>query len=239
MHFVYIDDSGDEKVRCYSALILHETVWKEAQARIRQHRRELKRTDGMFVTKELHATEFVSGRGRVGLQIVPKGRRCQVFKETLSLVAGLPNIYMHSAIGSRSNDRLLFERLINRINRTMGEWKSNAIIFHDEGKDYTHLARRMCVYNPIRSKFGAWPGGSPIRNMPIDRILEDIVFRDSRDSIFIQLADFCAYALFRSEHPLPTKSKYGLDTAFSLLHPICIRQAYGADPKKLGIIRDK
>jgi hypothetical protein len=97
----------------------------------------------------------------------------------------------------------------------------------------------MCVYNPIRSRYGTWPDGSLTKNMPITRILEDIVFRDSKDSMFIQLADFCAYALFRSEYPLPSKSKYGLDTAFSLLHPICIREAYKADPKKLGIIRDR
>jgi hypothetical protein len=48
---------------------------------------------------------------------------------------------------------LIFERMVNRINRTMAEWKSNALIVHDEGKDYTSLIRRMGVYNPIRSKY--------------------------------------------------------------------------------------
>jgi hypothetical protein len=235
---VYIDDSGDEKIRCFSALIIHESVWKEIQAKIRQHRRKLKLSDGMFVTKELHATEFVAGRGKLGPRVIPKGRRCEIFRDTLRLVASLPKTHMHNAIGSRANERMIFERLVNRINRTMSEWNSNAIILHDEGKDYTYLVRRMCVYNPIRSKYKAWPGGSPIKNMPIDRILEDIIFRDSKESIFVQLADFCAYALFRSEYPLASKSKYALDTAFSLLHPLCIRQAYGADPKRLGIIRD-
>lgn len=192
----------------------------------------------MFVTKELHATEFVAGRGKVGPKMVPKGRRCQIFREMLGLIARFPNVHMHSAIGTRANERLLFERLINRINRTMHGWKSNALILHDEGKDYTYLVRRMCVYNPIKSKYGAWPGGSPTKNIPIDRVLEDIIFRDSKESIFVQLADFCAYALFRSEHPLASKSKYGLDTAFSELHSLCIKEAFHGDPKKLGIIRD-
>jgi hypothetical protein len=239
LHFVYIDDSGDEKVRCYSALIIHESSWKDIQSKVRQYRRDLKKTDGMFVTKELHATEFISGRGRVGNEIVSKWRRCQIFNETLALVAGFPNIHMLNAIGSRTNDRLIFERLVNRINRTMRELESNAIIFHDEGKDYTRLIRRLCIYNPIRSMYGVWPGGSPTKNMPISNILEDIVFRDSKESIFIQLADFCAYALFRHEYPLASKSKYGLDRAFSNLHPLCIKEAYRGDPKKLGIIRDK
>ena len=87
MHFAYIDDSGDEKVRCFSALVIHESVWKQVQTTIKNHRRSLKRSDGMLVTRELHATEFVAGRGRVGDQIVPKGRRCEIFRDTLKMVA--------------------------------------------------------------------------------------------------------------------------------------------------------
>ena len=237
MHFVYIDDSGDEKTRCYSALIIHESSWKAAQLAIKDHRRRLKASDGMYVTKELHATEFVAGRGRVGFQTVAKGRRCQIFRETLDLIAGLPNTNLINAIASKANERVIFERLVNRINRAMAEWKSNAVIFHDEGKDYTRLVRRMCIYNPIRSKYGAWPGGSPYKNIPTDRILEDIVYRDSKQSAFIQMADFCAYALFRSEFPLASKSKYGLDRAFEALHTLCVSAAYNGDPKRLGIIR--
>ena len=191
----------------------------------------------MFVTKELHATNFVAGRGKVGMRTVPKGRRCEIFRETLAVIAAFPNAYLMNAISSKANERVIFERLMNRINRAMSEWKSHAVIFHDQGKDYTHLIRRMCIYNPILSKYGAWPGGSPYKNIPTDRILEDIVYRDSKESSFIQMADFCAYSLFRSEFPLPSKTKYGLDRAFELLHPLCVSAAYPGDPKKLGIIR--
>jgi hypothetical protein len=135
MHFVYIDDSGDEKNRCFSALSIHESAWKIAQSQVKNYRRERKASDGMFVTKELHATEFVAGRGKIGTRMVPKGRRCQIFRDTLALIASLPNSNMLNAIASKANERVIFERLINRINRAMSEWKSNAIIFHDEGKD--------------------------------------------------------------------------------------------------------
>lgn len=238
MHFVYMDDSGDESTRCFSAIIIHEHQWKEVHASIKAHRRALKATDGMLVTKELHATDFVAGRGRIGNQVVSKTRRCEIFKQTLELVARLPNASMMNAIGPRPAERLIFERLINRINKAMAEWKSNALIVHDEGKDYTGLVRRMGVYNPIQSMYGAWPGGKPTKNIPTDHILEDIIFRKSQKSDMIQMADFCAYALFRSEHPLPSKTKYGLDRAFEVLHPICIKKAFGKDPKRLGIIRN-
>lgn len=193
--------------------------------------------DGMLVTRELHATEFVAGRGRVGTQIVTKGRRCEIYRQTLELISSLPKAHLMNAVGPRASDRTLFERLINRLNKAMADWRSNALIIHDEGKDYTSLVRRMCVYNPIRSRYGRWPGGKLVKNIPTDRILEDIVFRKSHQSDLIQMADFCAYALFRSEVPLQSKTKYGLDRAFTALHPICVTKAFGKDPKRLGIIR--
>ena len=237
MFLVYIDDSGDEHSRCFSAVVIHESVWKECQQKVLGFRRALKASDGMYVTKELHATEFVAGRGQVGAGTVTKGRRNEIFREVLQLVASLPKIRLLNAFAPRHSERFVFEILINRINRTMAEWKSHALIIHDEGKDYTPLVRRMSVYNPVPSRFGSWPDGKTYRNMPIDRIIEDIVFRDSRSSSFIQLADFCAYALFRSEVPLDSKRKYRLHEAFELLAPVCHRAAYGKDQRGLGIIR--
>lgn len=237
MFLVYIDDSGDERHRCFSALVIHETVWRESRELIRAYRRKLKQTDGVFITKELHATDFVAGRGRIGEDVVGKGRRCQIFRETLAFIATLPKIQLITGFSTRSNERALFERMMNRVNRMMAEWKSRAVIICDEGKDYTALVRRMSIYNPVPSQYGSWPDGSKIKNIPTDRIVEDPFFRDSKQSVFIQLADFAAYALFRSEIPLPAKSKYGLDEAFEELHPICLRAAFGKDPRQLGIVR--
>jgi hypothetical protein len=237
VHFIYMDDSGDEHVRAYSALAIADEDWKETFSQIKGYRRALKKQYGIFVTEEFHATDFVSGRGRISDQIVPKGVRCRIFRETLRTIAQFRGVRLFNAIGPKPTDSLIFERLMNRININMGKSGSNAVIVMDEGKDYTSLVRRMCVYNPIRSMYGAWPDGNLYKNIPLDHILEDIVFRDSRKSIFIQLVDFCAYALFRSEYPLASKQKYGLDQAFQELHGICIPQCFSGDPKKLGIIR--
>jgi len=237
MHFVYIDDSGDERVRAYAALAFAETDWKECLERIKTYRRGLKSAYGMYVTKELHATDFVAGRGNIGIRTVPKGLRVQVFRDTLRMISGLPSVRLFNAIGEKAAEAMLFERLMNRINKNMERSGSNAVIIHDEGKDYTTLVRRMCVYNPIQSRYGTWGDGSTFKNCPLDHILEDIVFRNSKESYFIQLADFCAYALFRAEYPLPAKQKYQLERAFEELHPICIPQCFAADPKRLGIIR--
>jgi hypothetical protein len=120
----------------------------------------------------------------------------------------------------------------------MQAWGSHAILLCDEGKeaDYTRLVRKMSVFNPIPSQYGVWQDtGSTTRNIPIDRIIEDPFFKKSERSYFIQMADFCAYALLRKERPIPSKSRYGLDSVFMELEPICVKEANPRDP--YGIIR--
>jgi Protein of unknown function (DUF3800) len=239
MHICYIDDSGDDPVRIYSALAVPADAWRSTLDAVKQHRREMKRTDGVFVTVELHARDFVAGRGRIAPDIVPKGARCRLFLETLRFIAALPGVRLFNACASsKANEALVFERMMNRINKTMESWDSRALLISDEGKDFTSLVRRMGVYNPIPSRYGTWPDGSPTKNIPLDRIVEDLIFRDSAKSQFIQLADFCAYALLRSEKPLASRSRYGVNRAFDLLRDICVKECYSADRRKLGIIRD-
>jgi hypothetical protein len=79
MFFVYIDDSGDENFRCYSALVIHESRWKSTHLAVKQHRRALKVSDGILVTKELHATDFVAGRGRLGRRLSRKAGAAKYF----------------------------------------------------------------------------------------------------------------------------------------------------------------
>jgi hypothetical protein len=205
---------------------------------IRAFRRLIRDSDGIYVTKELHAWKFVSGRGHISPRVVTKGRRCAIFREALALLAQqVDSLSLFNAALLYRQD-WAFERLLNRINRTMQAWGSHALLICDEGKEveYTRLVRRMGVYNPIPSVYGVWRDtGEVSRNIPIERIVEDPFFKPSDRSYFIQMADFCAYALLRRECPLPSKSRYGLDTAFDLLAPICVTAANRND--RLGIIR--
>jgi Protein of unknown function (DUF3800) len=239
MHICYIDDSGDERTRIYCALAVPVEEWHNILGEIKKFRRQLKAKEGVFVTMELHARDFVAGRGRISKKTIFKRVRCRIFEETLEFIAGLTGVKLFNAFASsKKNETMIFERLLNRINSTMKSWGSKALVISDEGKDYTSLVRRMGVYNPIPSRYGRWPDGNPTKNIPLTHIVEDLVFRDSETSQFIQMSDFCAYALFRSERPLESRSRYGLDASFSLLTEICTPECFSGDPKKLGIIRD-
>lgn len=159
MYFCYIDDSGDEKVRVFSVVAIPLAAWRVCFERRRDFRRKLKRDRGIFVTVEFHATELVSGRGRISEKTIGKYERSQVFKETLQEITQLPGARLFNAIGPKDKEAMLYERLLNRINRTLVSWQSPGLLISDEGKDYTSLVRRMGVHNPIPSMYGGWPGG--------------------------------------------------------------------------------
>jgi hypothetical protein len=237
MYLVYVDDSRDAGICIFSALLIPSAQWKTSFAAIKEYRRELKQEYGIFMSKEFHATEFVSGHGRISDRVVFKGTRCRIFRETLERVARLPHAQLINAVMPIGRETWAFERLLNRINRTMLAWNSQAIMLCDEGKEsiYTRLARKMGVFNPIPSDRGDWGTGQATRNIPLDRILEDPIFKKSHSSYFIQMADFCAYSLLRREVQLESKNRYGLHECFASLSPILFRGACRSDPE--GIIR--
>lgn len=232
MHICYLDDSGDATVRAFSVLAVPVPEWHECFRRVKLYRSFLKEKHGIYVRKEFHATEFVGGRGKIAPNTVPKEKRVRIYNQALTAITRLPGVSLFNCIASKHQEYQLFERLLNRLNRTMAAWGSHALLISDEGKDYNNLVRRMGVYNPIPSQFG----GSP-RNITLDRIVDEILYKRSQDSHFIQMADFCAYALLRSERQLPSKNAYGLDQSFGRLEAICQKQCYSKDPRRLGIIR--
>jgi len=238
MHLIYIDDSRDEQLCVFSALSIPVPEWHRAFQIVRQFRRELKNAYGIFVYKEIHAWKFVSGRGQISNRIVTKGQRCAIFVDIMKLVANLPGARLFNTVFPAKQDKIALEWMLNRINRTLESWGSYAILICDTGKelDYTRLVRKMFIYNPIPSQYGVWVDSQQSwKNIPLGRVVEDPIFKDSEQSYFIQLADCIAYALLRRENPLPSKTRYGLHQAFNHLDPILVREARPRDPE--GIIR--
>ena len=141
----------------------------------------------------------------------------------------LPNVQIFSAHSPFDAEEQLFERLLNRIQMNMSISGSRALIISDNGKNYDKMVRRMRRFNFIPSRFGG------ARNVPLDRIIEDIVYRDSAKSFFIQAADACAFSLLRFRKPTPKALKYGFNQSFLLLDRSLVKSANRSDP--YGIVR--
>lgn len=148
-----------------------------------------------------------------------------------------------------SNEVVTRKKLVSGLPETLGKSRGDielrlmayhprAMIGADKGSEVeiTRIFRKMTVYNPIPSQFGSWDGARS-KNIPLERIIEDPVFRDSQRSYLIQLADCAAFALLKREVP-PTGNikKYGINSLFDeYLSPVCVKETCRLDP--LGIVR--
>jgi hypothetical protein len=239
MWFAYIDESKDPGKFCvYTALITNGERWSAVFDKVKDFRRQLKDEHGIFISHELHAWKFAGGRGRVAERVVGKAERAEVFRKVLRFVAECKSFAVVSSCNT--NQQYAFERLLNRLNRTANARDENLLLFFDQGEEVgiTKSIRRMKVHNPIPSRWGGWADtGKAFKSIPLSNVIEDPIFKDSKTSYFIQLADFCAYALLRMERPLESRSAYGYDTMYEELRPVSRRFTNSRDPRGMGIIR--
>ncbi len=235
MHFVYIDDSKDAKLACFSALLIPADRWRDSLDHLLGVRALMNKSDGIYIRKEIHATDWNGGKGRIAPDFVNKTRRAALFDFFLTGIAMMPSAQLINAAVPHHEEDRAFEWLLNRINVNMTKAGSRAVIFCDEGKNFDGMLRRLRRFNYVPSRLGTWGNGASSKNLTLGRILEDIVYRDSSKSLMIQAADCCGYALLRHENPIPSKTAYGLDQSFKVLSPILVTAANHRDP--LGIIR--
>jgi hypothetical protein len=239
MWFVYLDESKESnKFYVYSALIVESDAWNSTFDAVKSFRKDLRKNYGIYMRQELHAWKFAGGKGQIADKPINKAERAKIFAEVMGFIA---NPKLFKIISSVNTDEFYaFDRLINRVNRTAEANKTNAILICDEGQEavFTRRLRKMRVHNPIPSNQGAWgSSGAATKNITTDFIIEDPFFKDSRSSYFIQLVDFCAYALLRSERPLASRTALGYDKMYDILQPITMSVNNARDPRKLGIIR--
>lgn len=253
MDFVYLDESGDvtytEKKGtrnfALSAFVVPEESWNDVFRVIKAFRSWLRKDYGVPLYKELHARDFLNGRGRPSkTRIITKYERTEITRKLFKGMATyLPkcgvyviNVCVPNKEGINNYD-IAVERMLNRIQRTLREKNRQAILIFDEGKEplVRRLSRKMRVYNPVPSKFGAWEDGSFTKNIVTDRILADPFFRNSAHDYFIQIVDFIAFALLKSFEPTTNHvDKYKINELFVLLNPILYKKASEYHP--LGVV---
>lgn len=240
MHLIYIDDSTDRPVHAFSAIAIPHERWNDCFAFLKRWRQHLRDVHGVPLTYELHATEFLSGRGSDGrLKHLSRHTRSQIFHKTFQVVEYMSkyDVRVFSVCHQQDDQFRAFERLLNRINRTLESWGTYGHLICDEGKEhqYTSLVRKMKVHNPIPSKLGSWADGGATKNIPLTRIIEDPQFKRSSNSYFIQTADFLAHGLLRREVPTPKARQRRIHKSFEQLARSTVKECNPHDP--FGIIR--
>lgn len=121
----YVDESYDKSLFCVTGLGLKVSTWRKAFEATREYRRELRASDSVLLRSEIHATELVRGKGRLGPTTIGKWRRSRVFFELLELTASLPDVHLINVCLKQADyadpQPVAWDRLLNRINRTCVE----------------------------------------------------------------------------------------------------------------------
>jgi hypothetical protein len=245
MHIFYADESYDQTTFVLTALCVEDASWRAAFNATKEFRSTLKTRYGIKIRAELHAHSFVRKvDDGISTQVLSQARRRQIYAEVLAHVAGLPLMIFNIVMNVRrwgSHQRaheIAVERLANRVQRTMRALGSHAVVIFDKGKEteITKIIRRQNVFNQIPSAFGTWPEGATRRNIVLDRFIDDPFFKDSRRSYFLQLADFVAFALLKSEvQPTGFVASLRYNEVFDIVDRVCFRPASARDPR--GIVR--
>ncbi len=219
---MFADESGDTGLEqsptryfLLCALVLHELEWKKCLVELVEFRRELRRDYGLKLRHEIHAREFINKPG--ALAIIPKYKRLEILRKFADKIAQIRAFSLISVVVDKQSKRLdynVFENawqaLVQRFENTISLKNFPSLVNssdcgllscdNTDAPKLTSLIRKMRHYNPIPNNNFHGPG---YRNITLNFLIEDPIFRDSAHSFLIQCADLCAYLL--QQHLSPSK----------------------------------
>lgn len=187
--------------------------WDSFLEKAQVWRRDLRDKFGIPVRKELKGSKLATGRNAYQ----PRGKRLygeralEAYAHALKGLDFLPSSSVFSVTCERSYSLYGHSRLeaalyamLQRMQVKCGKEKMAALVFFDEGHgEYRRLFRKAKKHLPTGSKQGAWDDGASTKSIPLTNVLKDANFKDSKQSLFVQIADLVAYATLmklRKEH---------------------------------------
>lgn len=243
MYIKYVDESGDvgitgspTKYYILSAIIVHESKWLDLLNDLIAFRRKLKAQKGLMMKEEIHASEFVSKRGKLKRPISPSNR-LDILRLCLEWLASVNYINIISVRVDKSKNSDPFTTawtaLLQRFENTLKYQNFPTPAFkHDSGiivaddtdvKKLTALLRKMRRFNAIPHMGAVFTGGS--RNLPLQHVLKDPICRASKSSYFLQMVDVVAYFAKQYHDPNKYIKKKSAKNWYGKLTPVINQRA--------------
>lgn len=209
----YFDESGDQGRERGSAtytlggVLLDAERWPEVFERVLDFRRSLRDRYGLLLRHEVKATYLIRGGGDLkDLGLSPDQRR-EIWEAHFRLLSTLAtDVRVFGVVIAKERLRvwrnprdLAWEFALQRLRSVTEGEDQTVMILHDEGDD---LAIRQMIRKARRlSTPGSAFGSGYLGNMPLKRIVDDGIARNSSSSYLVQMADLVAYAAFRTVIP--------------------------------------
>jgi hypothetical protein len=251
MYLFYVDESGDigltgspTRYFVLSGFVVHELKWNEVLDSIINFRRHIRNRYGLKLREEIHATAFIHKPGEV--KRIAKSLRLRILREAIDFQATLPDVNIINVVVDKNEKPLDFDvftsawsTLIQRFHNTISHKNFPGpqnpqdygllIVDQTDEKKLQNIIRKMRRFNPVPNF-----GGGGYRQMPITRLVEDAVHRNSLHSYFIQLSDVNAFFLLQKLVSCAFVRKKGGRNYFNRLDPVLCKVCSAADPQ--GIV---
>ena len=215
MYLAYVDESGDRgksppgsRTYVLSCVLIKSVRWKHALDSVIGFRRFLKKTLGVPVRAEIKANALLKNGGDFRTLGLSEHSRRFIYRGSLRLqkklglsvfaiVIDKPKLF-----SDRDPMELAWTYLLQRLETLTRKQNDEVMVIHDEGEsDFIRkLARKRRRAGFSGSLFGGY------RQLPFHGLIDDVVPRNSRHSLFLQLADLDAYAAFRRVVPPPKRA---------------------------------
>ncbi len=243
MYLMYVDESGDTGVEnsptkyyILTALVFHELRWNQYLENLIVFRRKLRDTKGLKLREEIHAVSFINKPGE--LIRIKRNDRIDILKQCIDWTNNNRDMNVFSVCVKKSNYHtssevfekawlVLIQRFENTIRNSNFHGPKNpdekGLILSDNtnSRAVTKLLRKMRRFNPIPNVREYGDGN---RDITIDYIIEDPVFRDSRDSYFHQIVDVIAYCARQKLEPNKTMKKKSGHNFYSRLNNVIVSE---------------
>lgn len=229
MYLMYVDESGDSgnidknsptNYFILSAIVVHELRWKQTLESLVELRKYLRDSKGLKLRDEIHSSEFINKPGE--LVRIKKNDRLDILKKCIDWLNSQNDISVFSiAIDKRDkNNKDIFDiawkTLLTRFENTISHKNFNGpqnpdekgIVLPDntEGEKLTKLVRKMRHFNPVPNTKNY---GDGYRNIKLEYLIEDPIFRDSKNSLIHQICDVIAYCIRQKFEPNSYMRKKG------------------------------
>ncbi|MEN2981223.1 MAG: DUF3800 domain-containing protein [Thermus sp.] len=249
-YLMYVDESGDPGFQdpslssaqgpsvhyILSGLIVSAADWRNCLSVLVDIRRNIKRMHKIPMRVELKGSTLINPRGNSYMRRLNRRRRIGVYSYIFDeFVVRMPsariiNVYadkqrLRYRCSANDLERTAWLFLIQRFDNFLFKQNtpSYGLICADQTNEakVRRLLRQMRVFNPVPIASSA--GGC--HHIPVTRVMEDPIIRDSTDSYFIQFCDLVAHSLYRKMHPKGSYRRYGVEKLFDKLDPILLKSA--------------